>query len=106
MCPSRWLRFRRRSSRSSATANALPQRREADSNESPPDTDEHDEPLPKHPSLTINKVTVDGSKSGDGLYIKSGEAISWTYVVSNTGNVTLHNIVVRDSDFGVSGHHC
>ena len=47
----------------------------------------------------IVKITVDGAKSGDGLTILAGEPINWTYKVTNTGNVTLHNIVVRDSDF-------
>lgn len=70
----------------------------ADSTESPPDTDDDDEDLPKHPSVTIDKVTVDGDTKGDGLTILVGDAISWEYTVTNTGNVTLHNILVRDSD--------
>ena len=70
----------------------------ADSEESLPDEDCTDTTLPKHPSVAIDKQTVDGTKSGDGLSILVGEPIKWTYKVTNTGNVTLHNIVVRDSD--------
>ena len=71
----------------------------ADSDESLPDKDCSDVELPKHPAVKINKVTVDGSQSGDGLTILAGEAISWKYTVTNTGNITLHDIVVRDSEF-------
>ena len=39
----------------------------ADSIESPPDKDCDDTPLPKHPSVKIDKKTVDGATSGDGL---------------------------------------
>ncbi|MFT3892848.1 MAG: hypothetical protein QM730_14545 [Anaerolineales bacterium] len=49
------------------------------------------------PQLTILKVTVDDATSGDGLNILTGEAISWKYTVTNTGNVTLSNVSVTDS---------
>ncbi len=46
----------------------------------------------------IDKQTVDGTQCGDGLTILAGDPIKWKYKVTNTGNMTLHNIVVRDSD--------
>ncbi|MER8753448.1 hypothetical protein NKH57_30290, partial [Mesorhizobium sp. M1050] len=48
------------------------------------------------PAIGIDKVTVDGAVKADGLTILTGEAISWQYTVSNTGNVALSNIVVTD----------
>jgi uncharacterized repeat protein (TIGR01451 family) len=48
------------------------------------------------PSLAIDKVT----NSADGLEILAGTDITWTYSVSNTGNVGLSNISVSD-DQGV-----
>lgn len=45
-------------------------------------------------ALTINKTT----NGGDGLTIAAGAAVTWSYVVTNTGNTVLSNIVVTDSD--------
>ncbi|TGV34119.1 hypothetical protein EN829_020730, partial [Mesorhizobium sp. M00.F.Ca.ET.186.01.1.1] len=53
------------------------------------------------PEISINKVTVDGATSGDGLNILSGEAISWRYTVTNVGNVALSGVDVTD-DQGVT----
>src|SRR5262249_50686521 len=52
--------------------------------------------------ISIDKVTVDGSTSGDGLTILAGEAISWKYAVTNTGDVALSNVTVTDSIAGVT----
>src|SRR5262249_21526066 len=49
-----------------------------------------------NPLLSIDKVTVDGSSSGDNLTILAGDAISWQYTVKNDGNVALTDIVVVD----------
>ena len=54
------------------------------------------------PSIGINKVTVDGASSGDGLTILSGESISWQYTITNTGNVALSSVTVTDNQAGVS----
>jgi uncharacterized repeat protein (TIGR01451 family) len=54
------------------------------------------------PQIAIDKVTVDGATSGDGLNILSGEAISWRYTVTNTGNVALANVAVTDNQAGVT----
>ena len=53
------------------------------------------------PNISIDKVTVDGSLSGDGLIVVAGEPISWLYKVTNTGNVVLSNVTVTD-DQGVT----
>ncbi|TGU50437.1 hypothetical protein EN829_020725 [Mesorhizobium sp. M00.F.Ca.ET.186.01.1.1] len=49
------------------------------------------------PEIAINKVTVDGATSGDGLTILAGEAISWKYTVTNVGNVALSGVNVTDN---------
>ncbi len=48
------------------------------------------------PGITINKVTVDGATSGDGLNILTGEPIKWRYEVNATGG-TLTGVTVTDS---------
>src|SRR5205814_716714 len=50
--------------------------------------------------INIDKVTVDGATSGDGLTILAGEPISWKYTVTNAGNVALSGVSVSD-DHGV-----
>src|SRR5260221_305603 len=52
--------------------------------------------------IAINKVTVDGATSGDGLTILTGEPISWKYTVTDPGNVPLSNVVVTDNQPGVT----
>ena len=52
------------------------------------------------PGIGIDKITIDGAATGDGLTALAGDAISWQYTVTNTGNVALSNIVVTD-DQGV-----
>ena len=54
------------------------------------------------PAIDIEKVTVDGATSGDGLTILSGESISWRYTVTNTGNVALSGVTVTDDQAGVT----
>lgn len=49
------------------------------------------------PQIAINKVTVDGATSGDGLNILAGDPITWRYTVTNTGNVGLANVSVSDN---------
>ncbi len=54
-----------------------------------------------NPHIDINKVTVDGLTSDDGLNILTGESIAWKYTVTNTGDVPLNGISVSD-DQGAS----
>jgi uncharacterized repeat protein (TIGR01451 family) len=66
----------------------------ADSDETPPTEDPEDVPVPQNPAISINKTT----NGSDGSVIPVGSPITWTYVVTNTGNVTLTNITVRDNN--------
>ncbi|TPI82639.1 hypothetical protein [Mesorhizobium sp. B2-8-9] len=54
-----------------------------------------------NPAIAIDKITVDGTASGDGIVVLAGDAISWEYTVTNTGNMALSDVVVTD-DQGVS----
>ena len=63
----------------------------ADSNETGPDTDDESVPLAQSPSLSITK---DATESG---FNAVGDVIHYTIVATNTGNVTLHNVLVTDS---------
>lgn len=58
--------------------------------------------LVQRPSIDIEKSTT-GEDADDplGPFVTGGDTLTWTYRVTNTGNVTLTNIVVTDSE-GVS----
>lgn len=51
------------------------------------------------PSISVDKTTNDF----DGQYILTGAAVTWSYKVTNTGNVPLTNIRVDDSQAGPVG---
>lgn len=51
------------------------------------------------PEITINKTT----NGSDGLFIPAGGAVTWSYDVTNTGNIVLTDITVTDSDLGAVG---
>jgi hypothetical protein len=54
------------------------------------------------PQIAIDKVTVHGANSGDGLSIPAGQPISWRYTVTNVGNVPLSVVTVTDDQPGVT----
>ena len=55
--------------------------------------------LVQRPSIDIEKSTT-GEDADDplGPFVTGGDTLTWTYRVTNTGNVTLTNIVVTDSE--------
>jgi uncharacterized repeat protein (TIGR01451 family) len=53
------------------------------------DPDEERVPIPTTPGLDIDKVT----NGPDGPNVSVGEAVTWTYTVTNNSNVTLTNIL-------------
>ena len=55
-----------------------------------------------NPGIDIDKITIDGSQSGDALVIQIGNEITWRYTVTNTGNVPLHDVDVTDNQAGVT----
>ncbi|MGD1994768.1 MAG: hypothetical protein PVI59_16365, partial [Anaerolineae bacterium] len=54
------------------------------------------------PGIDLEKLT-DGldADAGTGPYIEAGQLVTWTYLVANTGNVTLTGVTVGD-DQGVA----
>ncbi|MBS3956042.1 MAG: DUF11 domain-containing protein, partial [Clostridiales bacterium] len=52
------------------------------------------------PAIEIIKLT----NGTDGAYILMGGPITWSYQVTNTGNVTLSSVVVTDDDLGLIGN--
>ncbi|WP_407356965.1 beta strand repeat-containing protein [Methanolobus sp. WCC5] len=57
------------------------------------------------PSIDIEKATNgEDADSAPGPSLGIGDAVTWTYVVTNTGNVNLSNIVVTDDKLGVIGN--
>jgi uncharacterized repeat protein (TIGR01451 family) len=67
------------------------------------DSDPHDEPLQPGPAIDLDK-TGSLDDGGDGATV--GDIITYTFVVTNTGNVTLSNIVVSDPLAGMSPIVC
>jgi uncharacterized repeat protein (TIGR01451 family) len=54
------------------------------------------------PGITIQKLT-NGEDADDppGPYIPVGELVTWTYAITNTGNITLTVVTVEDNQPGV-----
>ncbi len=66
------------------------------------DTDDETVSLPQNPALDIVKSGTFNDESGDG-FAQVGETISYTFTVTNTGNVTLYNVTVTDPLVSVTG---
>jgi uncharacterized repeat protein (TIGR01451 family) len=65
------------------------------------DTDDESVTLPQSPAIDIEKSTNgQDADNPPGPNVVVGDAITWSYVVTNVGNVTLTNIEVTDSDLG------
>jgi len=62
------------------------------------DSDDADVFVPE-PAVTIEKATngVDADLPGDAVALAPGDAVTWTYVVTNTGEETLTGISVSDT---------
>jgi len=63
----------------------------ADSGESGPGTDENTQPLPQNPALTVEKSSTTTSLSAPGT-------VTYSYQVTNTGNITLTGIILSDDN--------
>jgi len=74
----------------------------ADSDQTPPVTDVVTEPVPQGPGLSVVK-TLTGNADEDGSGTASvGDTLSYTVVGTNTGNITLTDVVVSDDLTGQS----
>jgi uncharacterized repeat protein (TIGR01451 family) len=64
-------------------------------------------PGTKLPALSIVKKTNGtDNNTAPGLLVAVGASITWTYDVTNTGNVTLFNIAVTDDKLAASAINC
>jgi uncharacterized repeat protein (TIGR01451 family) len=57
--------------------------------------------VPEVPAIDIEKATNgEDADNPPGPTIDAGDPVTWTYVVTNTGNVTLTNVAVADDIVG------
>jgi uncharacterized repeat protein (TIGR01451 family) len=76
----------------------------ADSDEAGPVDDSHSVDIVTNPGIAIEKATNgEDADASPGPTIAVGGTVTWTYIVTNTGNVALANIVVTDSVLGAIG---
>ncbi|MDD1759884.1 MAG: choice-of-anchor E domain-containing protein, partial [Methanothrix sp.] len=58
----------------------------------------------QNPGISLVKRTNgDDANNATGPYIPVGDTVTWTYLVTNTGNVNLTNVTVTDNVTGVVG---
>jgi uncharacterized repeat protein (TIGR01451 family) len=77
----------------------------ADSAESAPDTDDASVAIVQEPSIDIEKLVngMDADTQLTGPFVAFGSIVNYSFVVTNTGNVTLTNISVTDTVLGNIG---
>ena len=68
----------------------------ADSNETSPVTDVEDVPVDQNPALGVVKVLTSNADADSSGTVSLNDILTYTIMATNTGNVTLHNVVVSD----------
>ncbi|MGB9356948.1 MAG: SdrD B-like domain-containing protein, partial [Acidimicrobiia bacterium] len=67
------------------------------------DEDEYEQPLTQTTGLVIEKLTNgEDADTATGPLVRAGDLVTWSYEVSNTGNVSLFEVTVSDSVSGVN----
>ncbi len=75
----------------------------ADSDQTGPDSDDASIPVTQSPVIAIDKAIVGvGGGNGNGTLDSPGDVVSYAVTVTNTGNITLHDVTVNDPLTGLS----
>jgi uncharacterized repeat protein (TIGR01451 family) len=59
----------------------------------------------QHPSISLTK-TATVENSSNGRYAMAGQTVDYSYLVTNTGNVKLDPVVLKDPMTGLQGLRC
>ena len=75
----------------------------ADSDQTGPDTDDASVPVVQAPAIALDKAIVGISGgNGNGSLDAPNDVVSYAITVTNTGNITLHDVTVKDPLTGLS----
>ena len=74
----------------------------ANSNEGASDDDSDTQALAQTPAIGLIKTSVFNDENDD-TFAQAGETISYTFTVTNIGNVTINNLMIDDTTVGVTG---
>ena len=77
-----------------ATATGVPP-----TGDQPVDEDDHHQPVPGDPSITLVK---EGALEGDSSEAKRGDEVVYTFTVTNSGNTQLNGVEITDELEGLS----